>query len=186
MRLLLVILPACLFLEGCSFLFTHGPPSGHEKLDYFDCDADVAGPVADGTWALIDGVFLAAFVSANNDANPIDRVGAAPVAVAAALGAVHVASAVYGVVKITKCADAREHLRQRIAQSAVEKQQIIDELQRQLDAASVKAQQPAAPAPTPNASESDKTQIMGPSPAPVVPPSGTETPRAVGPEGVSK
>jgi len=176
-RLCFWILPSCLLLEGCSYLFMHGPPAGHEKLDYFDCDANAAGPVADVSWALLDGVLVAAFASGNSDSDPSGHVGAAPVAIAAALGAAHLASAAYGAVKIGTCSDAREHLRQRIVASAVEKRRIIDELQRRLDAAAVGARSPTPPPSTPNAGNAEGSAGDA-SPRPTESPSGNSETRS--------
>ncbi|MDX2051890.1 MAG: hypothetical protein SFV15_05815 [Polyangiaceae bacterium] len=178
MRVFLLCLPACLLLQGCSFLFTHGPPPEHEKLDYFDCDASAAGPVADVSWALTDGVMTAALVSANNRTDDTSRPGGTSVGIFTALTAVHTASAIYGAVKINQCSDAREHLRQRISTSTVENQRIINELQRQLDAARGMPNQAPYQAPVQSSSTASQAPLVPPPPpapttqpaAPLVPP----------------
>jgi hypothetical protein len=57
---LLGVLPA--ITGGCGLLLTHGPPEGHEQLDYFACTESSFGPALDAIWAgfTVLGVLIAA------------------------------------------------------------------------------------------------------------------------------
>lgn len=39
---------------ACGFLFSHGPPTGHEQMDYFSCTEGNAGPIIDVIWASLN------------------------------------------------------------------------------------------------------------------------------------
>jgi hypothetical protein len=46
---------ACLVLlalstSACGFIFSHGPPEGHENMEYFSCTESNAGPIVDIVW----------------------------------------------------------------------------------------------------------------------------------------
>ncbi len=128
------IVVCALVLSGCSFLFVHGPPDEHEKLRYFDCPSNAAGPVADVSWALFDGIMVAGLAGADRDEDDSgDRAQTTVLVVFAALGALHAASAIYGVAKATDCGDAKQHLRQRIDDREAETDRRIHELQTELD-----------------------------------------------------
>lgn len=48
---------------GCGFLFSHGPPVGHEQMDYFTCTEGNAGPIIDVIWGslnLVSAIAIAA------------------------------------------------------------------------------------------------------------------------------
>lgn len=48
---------------GCGFLISHGPPVGHEQMDYFTCTEGDAGPIVDvvlGSLNLVGAVIIAA------------------------------------------------------------------------------------------------------------------------------
>ena len=35
---------------ACGFIFSHGPPVGHEQMEYFTCTESNAGPIVDVIW----------------------------------------------------------------------------------------------------------------------------------------
>ena len=43
-----LVLP--LLLTGCGFVFTKGPPTGHEQMESFTCTESNAGPILDIVW----------------------------------------------------------------------------------------------------------------------------------------
>ena len=49
-----VLIP--LVIGGCGYVFTHGPPTGHEQMDYFSCTESNAGPIIDIVWASLNGI----------------------------------------------------------------------------------------------------------------------------------
>jgi len=40
-----------LLLTGCGFVFSKGPPTGHEQMESFTCTESNAGPILDIVWA---------------------------------------------------------------------------------------------------------------------------------------
>ena len=44
----LLLLP--ISICACGFIFSHGPPDGHERMDYFSCTESNAGPIIDAIW----------------------------------------------------------------------------------------------------------------------------------------
>ena len=49
---LLGLLP--LLLPGCGFVFSQGPPTGHEQMESFTCTESNAGPILDIVWASLN------------------------------------------------------------------------------------------------------------------------------------
>lgn len=130
------IVVCVLILQGCSFLFVHGPPEKHENLRYFDCTSSYAGPVADTGWALTDGVFFAALASAHGDLEE-DGSGeknyTGEMVFLGVLGVIHIASAIYGVGNAGQCRDAKQHLQQQLHDREIETERKIKKIQKELD-----------------------------------------------------
>jgi hypothetical protein len=183
---LLLLLSACAPLAGCSFLFVSGPPAQHERLHYFDCSSSAAAPVADGTWAAIEGLFAVGLASADGDTdsegNKLNTTSA--VALFGVLAAVHAGSMVYGLVQGNRCGDAKQHLQQRIAESEANSKSQIEALQRELAAERAKPPAPMilvpedqAGAETPATAGSSEPAVATPTapsePQPPEPPAAT-------------
>jgi hypothetical protein len=176
------VLLALLLVQGCSLIFVNGPPEGHERLRYFDCASNGAGVAGDASWAVMDGLFAAALASANGDVDSNGKkmnTGAA----AALFGvgaAVHAGSLIYGLVQGHRCADAKQQLQQRMADSDRDTKAQIERLQQQIKdqarATAAPAEPPRtlelAPAPTTDAPPADPA---APLPAVVPPPPATYT-----------
>jgi len=128
------------FAQGCSLLFVSGPPDGHERLRYFDCVSNGAGPAGDASWAILDG--LVAATAASADGGGDDDGSGTVAAVFGVAAAIHAGSLVYGLVQTNDCSDAKQHLQQRITDDDNEATRRIEELERQLRA----QQGPAMPA----------------------------------------
>ena len=43
-----------LLLSGCSFVFSHGPPAGHEQMESFQCTESNAAPTIDIVWGSLN------------------------------------------------------------------------------------------------------------------------------------
>jgi hypothetical protein len=117
-------------LPGCSFIFVHGPPEKHEKLQYFDCDSGGSAMTADiagGAWSGLTAVALAS--SDDESEEPPPR--SVPIAFTA-LSAVYLASAVYGGVNRSRCNRAKEELSARIASDYEQHRQRVRELEQQV------------------------------------------------------
>jgi uncharacterized protein YjdB len=95
---------------ACGFVLTHGPPEGHEQMDYFSCTESNAGPIIDLVWASLN-VTGAAVISANPE-----EYENADAAVAGGLiwGAVSTAAAIVGFNKTSKCREAKRLQAQRL------------------------------------------------------------------------
>jgi hypothetical protein len=92
---------------GCSFLFSQGPPPGHESLPYFDCTSTRLFPVLDLALA---GVFSSATISAATDSSE----GSANAAVVSAVVAgTAFVSAARGLVVAEHCIEAKRALEVR-------------------------------------------------------------------------
>ena len=53
---------------GCGFIVSHGPPEGHEQLDYFTCTESNTGPILDVIFASLN-VISALAVAADPNSN---------------------------------------------------------------------------------------------------------------------
>lgn len=119
--------------NGCSFIFSAGPPPDHRQMRYFDCPSSHVPPVIDTVLAAAGGlVTLAAVALTENPINfseirrpnahevapafaQIDGSEAAGlVAIAAALVAVPTVSAIRGYAKVSECREAKAELVARI------------------------------------------------------------------------
>jgi hypothetical protein len=150
------VIAVSLLAQGCSLIFVNGPPDGHERLRYFDCVSNGAGPAGDASWAIFDGLLAASVASVDDDSDSRSSAGT----VAAVLGvaaAIHAGSLVYGLVQTNSCSDAKQHLQQRITDGDNEQRRRIEELERQLGA----QQAPAVTAPA-----EPRTLELAPAPEP--------------------
>jgi hypothetical protein len=121
------ILACVLWLQGCSLLFVHGPPEGHEKLRYFDCPSNAAAPATGGFFGATYGLG-AVVLAASHDQNK-----GTGVAIAGSLGAAFLASMAYGIVNTSACSDAKERLRQRLSDTDLATSRKLAELQQKLE-----------------------------------------------------
>ena len=107
----LLCLPLLTAASGCGFLFTHGPPAGHEQMEYIPCTESDAGPILDIVWGGLN-VLSAIVVVSEPDSFP--NAGAI-VAVELGWGVVSSFSAASGFKKSSACRGARQALAQRQA-----------------------------------------------------------------------
>src|SRR5258705_12721776 len=100
-----------LSVSACGFVFTHGPPAGHENLQYFSCTESNTGPILDIVWAGLNviGALTVAGDPSSYD-NPDERV-----AVGVAWGVVSSSAAAVGFNKTKKCRAAKQQLAARQA-----------------------------------------------------------------------
>jgi hypothetical protein len=119
-------LGVCLLMGGCSFLFSQGPPDGHEKLRHFDCVSSEAAPAADLVGAALLGISTAAM------ADTPDVSTATPVSFGV-WAALHAVSAVYGFATASKCDSAKQQLAARLALADVEQARQMAALQGELE-----------------------------------------------------
>jgi hypothetical protein len=107
----LLCLPLLTAASGCGFLFTHGPPTGHEQLEYIPCTESDAGPILDIVWGGLN--VLGALVIASSP----DEYENPDLAVASGLGwgVLSSFSAASGFKKASACKGARQALAQRQA-----------------------------------------------------------------------
>lgn len=108
---LLLCTPLLTAASGCGFLFVHGPPTGHEQLEYIPCTESDAGPVLDIVWGSLN--VLGAIIIAGSP----EEYDNPDVAVASGLawGAISAVSAPTGFKKVSACKNARQALAQRQA-----------------------------------------------------------------------
>ena len=151
---------------GCSLIFVSGPPGEHERLRYFDCVSNGAGPAGDASWAIFDGLMAAALLSADDNNGDDSSNGTGTVgAVFGVAAAIHAGSMIYGLVQADSCSDAKQLLQQRIADDENEQRRRIEELERQLS-----AQRPAGVVPAPAATHTlELAPPAEPQPAPATP-----------------
>jgi hypothetical protein len=114
--------------NGCSFLFSEGPPPDHRELRYFDCDSTYFLPATDaflGAWGV--GVLVASAFNpyapapVGPDGAPAGPSSGTPVSALLLLGAatlVPLTSAVYGYKKMGSCRDAKAELAVRLNTSS--------------------------------------------------------------------
>ena len=112
---LFLCLPLLVAASGCGFAFTHGPPAGHEQLEYIPCTESDAGPILDLIWGGLN-VLGAIAVAAEPD-----QYDAAGVTIASGLawGVFSSFSAASGFRKASACQSARAALAHRQAERSV-------------------------------------------------------------------
>ena len=108
---LLLCVPLLTAASGCGWIFTHGPPTGHEQLEYIPCTESDAGPILDIVWGGLN--VLGALVIASSP----DEYENPEVATASGLGwgVISAFSAASGFKKASACRNARQALAQRQA-----------------------------------------------------------------------
>lgn len=107
----LLCLPLLTAASGCGFIFTHGPPTGHEQLEYIPCTESDAGPILDLVWGGLN-VVGAAIIAADPDA--YDNAGVS-IASGFGWGVLSSFAAASGFKKASACRSARQALAQRQA-----------------------------------------------------------------------
>jgi uncharacterized protein YjdB len=107
----LLCLPLLTVASGCGFIFTHGPPTGHEQLEYIPCTESDAGPILDIVWGGLNVLGALAIASSPDEYDNPD------LAVASGLGwgVLSSFSAASGFKKASACKRARQALAQRQA-----------------------------------------------------------------------
>ena len=118
----LLCLPLLIAASGCGFIFTHGPPTGHEQLEYIPCTESDAGPVLDLVWGGLN-VLGALVIASEPDAYEDPE---ASVAIGLGWGVVSAFSASSGFKKSSACQRARQALAQRQAARATAPLPIAD------------------------------------------------------------
>lgn len=99
----------CGVVSGCGFLFSHGPPPGHEGLSSIQCTESKTGPVLDILWGAASAVGAALGASQEGD-----KVGLR-LTIGAAWAGVYGVSAASGFRKANRCLEARRQLEERRA-----------------------------------------------------------------------
>ncbi len=92
-RAMLVVIPPLLTAvgSGCSFVFSHAPPAGHEQLNEFTCTESNAAPIVDLGFAGLSAAGTAGAIAALGDRDSEDPWG---------LGGLHTAAIVGGIASI--------------------------------------------------------------------------------------
>jgi hypothetical protein len=108
--ILLGLLSLC--VAGCGFLFSKGPPTGHEQMESFSCVESNAGPTLDIVWASLN--VLGALTAASDPAS-YDNSGQI-VAVGLGWGVLSSFAAASGFNKSKHCRQALQQLAARHAQ----------------------------------------------------------------------
>jgi len=101
---------------ACGYLFSHGPPQGHEQMQHFSCTESNAGPIIDVIWA---GLNVVSAVSVASDPDSYEWQGYDPnLLLASSLiwAVVSGSAAPVGFNKSKKCRAAKLQLAQRQAQ----------------------------------------------------------------------
>lgn len=101
---------------ACGFILTHGPPEGHEQMDYFTCTEGDVGPILDFVWAglnLAGAIACAAQSDDYYDDSYYDK--GTCTAVGLTWGVVSTSAGVVGVNKTKKCRAAKLQLAERQA-----------------------------------------------------------------------
>lgn len=119
----LVLLSSIVILgNGCGFVFTSGPPQGHEQMDYFTCTESNVGPALDGVWA---GLNLAGAIIIASDQDAYIDPGPA-IAGGILWGVFSTAAMIVGTNKTKKCREAKRLLAQRQGSGVVPTPQSAD------------------------------------------------------------
>jgi Big-like domain-containing protein len=111
-RIVTCLLLLSVSASGCGFIFSHGPPEGHARLDDFSCTESNAGPITDIIWLGLFGLTLA-----TGDLGDYDP--ARVVVASSALTAVSGSAAVVGFNKSKRCRAAKRQLAERQVQARV-------------------------------------------------------------------
>lgn len=107
--------------QGCGLFLTHGPPEGHEHMQYFTCTENNLGPVFDAANA-VSGALLAIIAASDEEACSDGMAGPTQggcMAMGAVSAALYGSSAIVGFNKTKKCRAAIRQLRERQAQQLI-------------------------------------------------------------------
>lgn len=110
--ILLALLPP--LLTGCGFVFTKGPPTGHEQMDSFTCTESNAGPILDIVWGGLN--LLAAIQMSSNPTAYGYSSSSEVVGIGVAWAGFSSLSAASGFKKSKQCHRALQQLAERNAQ----------------------------------------------------------------------
>src|SRR5438093_3069983 len=105
---LFLCLPLLAAASGCGWIFTHGPPTGHEQLEYIPCTESDAGPILDLIWG---GLNVLSAISAAADRSAYDYPDATIVS-GLAWRVVPGFPAASGLKNVSRCKTARQPLSQ--------------------------------------------------------------------------
>src|SRR3954470_9208034 len=115
----------CLTQTGCSFTFVETVPDHPETLRYFDCTSTPGLPVADGVFALSNGVAAVTTLTQSkkeyadkNDGANRNLIAGVSIAVAA----IGIASGIYGLITTEHCRTAKADLERRLIPPAEREQ----------------------------------------------------------------
>lgn len=108
----LLVLP--LLLTGCGFVFTKGPPTGHEQMESFTCTESNAGPILDILWGGLN-LLAAIQISSEPAAYGYDS-GGQVIAIGLGWGVFSSFSAASGFNKSKQCRRALQQLAERNVQ----------------------------------------------------------------------
>jgi uncharacterized protein YjdB len=101
-------------LTGCGFVFSKGPPTGHEQMLSFSCTESTAGPTLDIVWASLN---VLGALTAASDPSGYDNSGEV-VAVGLGWGVFSSFAAASGFKKSKQCRQALHQLAERSARLA--------------------------------------------------------------------
>jgi hypothetical protein len=121
-------LPLVFFLPGCSLMFVHGPPAGHEKAESFDCTSSWGTVVADATGASVFGLTTLGMTAPREPGE--EKPPAAAAAMVGTAAAIFTASAIYGAYNGRQCAAAKRDLGERVRQQA-ERNKVLEALRKE-------------------------------------------------------
>ena len=105
----MVLLP--LSLSACGFIFSHGPPEGHENMDYISCTESNAGPIVDIVWGALNVLGALTVASDPSSYDSPDQT----VAIGLSWGVVSGTAAAVGFNKSRRCRAAKQQLAARQA-----------------------------------------------------------------------
>lgn len=128
------VLAAVSILDACSFATVSGPPVGHEQMRYFDCTDDNGAALGDIGGTAFTGIMTIAMADIRDD--PGNNGSTTPLVIFGALTALYASSAIYGFVTADSCRSAEAAMSARLHESDRATQQRINDLERQLTAAS--------------------------------------------------
>ena len=123
-RALWTALAGCLVASttACGFIFSHGPPEGHEQMSSFNCTEGNAGPIIDIVWGGLNVLGALAAASDPSAYENSDQI----VVVGLSWGVVSGTAAAVGFNKSKKCRVAKKQLAERQAQGQVPSQTPTD------------------------------------------------------------
>ena len=108
---LLLCLSLLAATSGCGWLFVHGPPTGHEQLEYIPCTESDAGPILDLVWGGLNVMGALIIASSPEEYENPDAATASGLI----WGVISAFSAASGFKKVSACKSARQALAQRQA-----------------------------------------------------------------------